>query len=129
MSVWLPAKSVSGTDNSLNLSGISFRVSSFTFDKCNTLLFSDAFSEWAVIPICSPLSEYAMTLIASCPADALIGLIAKSILEATILSKSIKIAFWVLSSTVSTILLFSLSILSSKHLSRVFKIHLSFISH
>ena len=36
------------------------------------------------------------------------------------LSIAVKIAFWILSSTVSTMLLISLSILSLKHLSKVF---------
>ena len=54
------------------------------------------------------------------PEDAFIDLIVDSILGATIQSIAVKIAFWILSSTVLTILVISLSILSMKHLSKVF---------
>ena len=80
------SKRVSVTDNSLTSSGILFRVSSFTFDTFNTLLFSDAFLKGAVIPICSPHSEFAVTLVASCQQDAIIELIANSVLGAILLS-------------------------------------------
>ena len=82
-----------------------FRVSSFTFDTCSILLFPDAFSKEALTPACSPRSEFAVTLVASCPEDAFIDLIANAILGTTMLSIAIKIAFWILSSTASTILL------------------------
>ena len=84
------------------------------------LLFSDAFSKEALIPTRSLRSEIADTLVASRPEDAFIDLIANSILGATIFSIAVKIAFCILSSTVSTILLISLSILSLKNLSKVF---------
>ena len=44
------SKHVPGTDNLLISSGMLFRVSSFIFETCNTLLFSDAFSKGALIP-------------------------------------------------------------------------------
>ena len=62
----------------------------------------------------------AVTLVASRPEDAFIDLIASSILGATMLSLAVKIAFWILSSTVSTLLLISMSIPSLKHLFKVF---------
>ena len=120
---WVSAcrsKRVSGTDNSPTSSGMLFRVSSFTFDTCSTLLFPDAFSKESLIPACYPRSEFAVTMVASRPEDAFIDLTANSILGATMLSIAVKIAFWILSSTVSTKLLISLSILSLKHLSKVF---------
>ena len=114
------SKCASGTDNSLTSSGMLCRISSFTFATPNVLLFSDAFSKWALIPPCSLRSEFADTLATSRPEDAFIDLIANSIFGATMLSMAVKIAFCILSSTVSTILLISLSILSLKHLSKVF---------
>ena len=60
------SKCVSGTDNSLTSSGMSCRVSSFTFDTCS-MLFPDAFSKEALIPTCSPRSEFAITLVTSRP--------------------------------------------------------------
>ena len=85
------------------------------------MLLSDAFSKEALVPICSPRSEFAVTLVASRLEDAFIDLIAHSILGATTLSIAVKIAFCILSSNVSTKLLISLSTLSLKHLSKVFK--------
>ena len=114
------SKWVSGTDNSLTSSVRLCRVSSFTFDITWVSLFPDAFSKEALIPACSLRSEFTDTLVTSRPEDALIDLIANSILGATILSIAVRIAFCILSSTVSTILFISLSILSLKHLSRVF---------
>ena len=61
-----------------------------------------------------------MTLAVSRPEDAFIDLIANAILGAITLSIGVKIAFWVLSSTVSTILPISLSIPSLKHLFKDF---------
>ena len=114
------SKCVSGTDNSLTSSGMLCRVSSFTFDTPSVLLFSDAFSKEVLISRCSLRSEFAVTLVASRPEDAFNDLIANSILRATMLLIAVKIAFCILSSTVSTILLISLSILPFKHLSKVF---------
>ena len=119
MCVWRP-KCVSGADNSLTLSRMLFRVSSFTFVARNAQLLPDAFSRGALIPTCSPRSELAVTLVASRPEDAFIDLIANSILGVTMLSIAVKVALLILSSTVSTILFISLSILSLKHLSKVF---------
>ena len=51
------------------------------------IVVSDEFSKEALIPTCSPQSEFAVTLVASCPEDAFIDLIANSILGATMLSK------------------------------------------
>ena len=101
-----------------------FRVSSFTFDICNSLWFQDAFSKKAVSPSCPPHSEFALTMIASRLEDAFIDLFAKSIFGTTVLSMAVvvKIAFWFLYSTVSTKILFSLSILSLYYLFKVFKI-------
>ena len=67
-----------------------------------------------------PRSEIAVTLVAFRPEDAFFDLMAHSTLGATMLSKAIKIGFYILSSTVSTILLISLSILLLKHLSKIF---------
>ena len=114
------SKRVSGTDNPLTSSGLFCRVSSFIFDTRSISLFSDAFSKEALIPTRSPRSEFAVTPVISRPEDAFIDLIANSILVATMLSKAVKNAFCILSSTVSTMLLISLSILSLKRLSKVF---------
>ena len=114
------SKCVSLTDNSLTSSGILFRVSPFVFNACSVSFISDTFSKGAVMPMYSPCSELAMTLVASCPEDSFIDLIANSILGVIKLSIAVNIAFWFLSSTVSTILPISLSILSLKHLSKVF---------
>ena len=114
------SKCVSGTDNSLTSSGMLFRVSSFTFHTCSILLIPDVFSKAALIPTYSPRPESALTLVESRPEDAFIYLIANSFLGATMISTAVKIEFWILSFTVSTILLISLSILSLKHLSKVF---------
>ena len=114
------SKRVSGTDNSPTLSGKFFRVSSFTFNLCNTKLTSDGFSKGAVICIRYPRSEFALTLVASFSRNAFFDLIANSILRATILSRAVKIAFWILLSTVSTMLLSSLSFFALKHLSKAF---------
>ena len=113
-------KCVPEADNSLTSSGMLFRVSSFPFDTCCTLLFPDAFSKEALIPTCSLHSEFAAPLVASRPEDAFNDVIANSILGATRLSIAVKIAFCILSSIVSTILLISLSTFSLKHLSKVF---------
>ena len=86
-------KRVSGTDNSLTLSGMVFRVPSFTFDTCSALLFPDAFSKETLFPACSPRSDFAVTLVVSRPEDVFIDLIASSILRATILSIAVRIAF------------------------------------
>ena len=114
------SKYVPGIDNSLTSSGMLCRVSSFTFDVCRLLLFPDGFSKGALIPPCSPRSEFAVTLVTSRPEDAFIDPIAISIFGATMLSIAVKIAFCILFSTVSIILLMSLSIRSLKHLSKVF---------
>ena len=73
------------------------RVSSFTFDTRSILLFPDEFSKEALIPTCSPSSEFAVTLVTSRPEDAFIDLIANSILGATMLTIAINIEFSVLS--------------------------------
>ena len=75
--------------------------------------FSDAFSKEALIPTRSPRYEFAVTLVTSRPEDAFIDLIANSILGATMFSIAVKIAFCILSSTLSTVLLISLSILNT----------------
>ena len=54
-----------------------------------------------VIPISSPRSKFAVTLVASHLEHAFIDLIANSILRATIPSLVVKIAFRILSSTMS----------------------------
>ena len=54
-----------------------------------------------VIPISSPRSKFAVTLVASHREHAFIDLIANSILRATIPSLVVKIAFRILSSTMS----------------------------
>ena len=120
MSVCLPVKRVSGTENSLTSSGMLFQVSSFILDICNTLLFPDAFSKEAVFPTCSPCSDFAVILVASLLEGAFIDPIANSILGATILLRAVENAFWILSPTISTKLLNSLSIVALKYLSKVF---------
>ena len=72
------SKCVPGTDNSLTLSEIMFRVPSFTFNTCSVLFHSDTFSKGAIIPICSPRSEFSVTLATSRLEDAFIDLIANS---------------------------------------------------
>ena len=67
------------------------RVSSITFDRCSTLLFTDASSKEALIRICSPRSDFALTLIASRPEDVFIDLIANSFLGATMYQKRSKL--------------------------------------
>ena len=79
MSVCLPVKRVSGSDNSLTSSELLFRVSSLTFDTYITLLLTDAFSKEALISTCTPRSEFAVTLVTSRPEDAFTDLIADSI--------------------------------------------------
>ena len=98
-----------------------FRVSTFMFDTCSTLLFPDEFSNESLIPICSPQSEIVVTLVASRPEDAFIDQIAYSILGATMPSIAVETAFWIRPSTVSTKLLISVSILSLRHLFKVLK--------
>ena len=114
------SKRVSGTNNSRTSSEVLFRVSSFLFDICNTLFFSEAFLKRAVITICSPRSETAVSVVASRQEDEFIDLIANSILGVTILSMAVKNVSWFLFSTVSTILLISLSILSLNYISKAF---------
>ena len=85
-----------------------------------SMLFpSDKFSKPAVIPIRFPRSEFAVTLASSRPEDTFFDLTANWILGAIILSIPLKIAFFILSSTASTILPNSLSIHSLKHLHNV----------
>ena len=79
MSVCLPVEMCS-RDRQLTSSGMLFRVSSFTLLAYSTLLFPDEFSKEALIPTCSPRSEFAETLVASRPEDAFINPIANSIL-------------------------------------------------
>ena len=118
--VWgCQSKCVLGTDNSLTLSGMFPRFSPFAFISWNVLFLSDTFSKGTVISARSPCSEIAVKLVASRPEDAFIDLTANLILGVTILTLVVKIAFWILSSTMSTMLLISLSILSFKHLSNV----------
>ena len=116
MSVWL----LVGTDESHTSSGMIFWVSSFVWNTCNVLFLPDTFSNGAEIPMCSPRSDFAMTLVTSHPEDAFFELCAHSILVVIILSIAVKFAFWILSPTVSAILPISLSIFSLKHLSKVF---------
>ena len=97
------------------------------FLECHHLLgshemccfFSDTLSKEAVIPMHSPWSEFAATLAAYFPEDAFIDLTANSILEVIILKILVKTAFWILSSTLSTMLPISLSNHSLKQFSKV----------
>ena len=113
------SKCAPGTNNSLTTSGILSRVSSFVINTCSVIFLSDTFSKGAVIPMCSPRSGFVVTLVASRLEDAFIDLTANSILGVILLSIAVKIAFWILSSTVSTKLPVSLSIFSLKHPSKV----------
>ena len=110
------SKCVPGTDNSLTLSAVLFRVPSFVLSTCSVLLLLDTFSKGAVIPMCSPRSEFALTRVAFRPEDAFIDLIANFIFRVIKVSIAVEIAFW----TVSTILPTSLSNLLLKHISKVF---------
>ena len=101
-------------------SGILFRISSFAFNTCNVLFLSDTSSKEAVFPMRSPRSESSVPLVASRPEDSFIHPTDNSILGVVKLSIAVKIPFWILSSTVSTMLPVSLSILSLKQLSEVF---------
>ena len=69
--------------------------------------------------MCFQLFEIATTLVAPRPGDAFNDLTANSIVGVILLSITVKIAFWIFLSTGSTILFICLSILSSKHLSKV----------
>ena len=71
-------------------------------------------------PYVSPYSELVVTLVASRLEDAFIELFANLILEVKILSSAVRIAFWIVSPTVSTKFSISLSILPLKHLSKIF---------
>ena len=122
MSVWLPVK-MCIWDRQLTYL-VRNCVSNLTmrFNTCSVLFLSHTFSKGAVIPEWFPRSEFAMTLVASRPEDAFIDLLADSISRTTILSSAVKIAFWILSWTVSTILLIFLSIFSLKQVSKVFTV-------
>ena len=112
------SKGAPGTNNSLTSSGMLFRVSSFVLNTCNVLFVSE--TKEAVIPMCSPRSKSAVTLVASRPEVAFIDLIGSSISGVTIQPIAVKFAFWILFSTVSERLIISLLILSMQHLFKVF---------
>ena len=84
--------------------------------------FKIVFSKRAVVAKYSPRSGFAVTFVGSCPEDSVFNLIANSILGAAIMSMAVKIAFWIMSSTVSAILLIPLSIFSLKYLSKIFTV-------
>ena len=115
---WL--RCFSGTDNSEALSGLIFRVWSFVTNACCVLSLSDTISKTAEILMCCPRAEFTTTLVLSRPDDSFFDLIAKSISGVILISTAVKVAFWILASTVSTILPISLSIPSLKLLSKVF---------
>ena len=120
MSVWLPtkcSKSLPRTQKNSNSSGRFLQVSSFAFITWNVLILPDTFSREAVILIRYPRSEFAVALTLSGLENKIIDLTAISILGVKILSIEVKIAFWILYSSMSTMLSISLTILSSKHLS------------
>ena len=112
-------KCVLETDNSVISSGMFPRVSSFALNSWTVLFLSDTFSIEAIIPIRSYRSEIAVTLVMSRSKDAFNDVTANSNLGVTILSKAVEIALWILSPTKSTMLPFSLSILSLKYLSNI----------
>ena len=66
------------------------------------LFLSDMFSKEAVIPTCSQSSEFTITLATSRSDDVFPDLTANSIFGVIMLSIAVKIAFWILFSTVST---------------------------
>ena len=70
----------------------------------------------AVIPICSPHSKLVVTLAATCPEDKFNDLAANLIIGVMMLSMVVKILFWILSSTVSTLFPIFLPIQSVVHL-------------
>ena len=116
VSVWLPVEMLSwDTDNPPTSLGILFRVSFFVLSTYNVLFLSDSFWKGAVIPMLSPRSEFAVTLMASYPEDAFIDVVANSISGTTMLSIALKIAFWILASPMSTMLHISLSVFSLYH--------------
>ena len=113
----------------LPLPDYCFESHHFQSDICKTKLFSDAFSKGAVIPICSPRSEFAVTPVASRPEGAFIDLIANSILAATVLSIAIKIAFMdSVFNRVDNITYFPVNLLIKTSF-QGFHIHRIFISH
>ena len=114
------SRCVAGTKNPLTSCGMLFRVSSIVINTCIVLFLSDTFSEGPQIPMYSPSSDFTMRLVASCPVDGFIDLTANTILGGIILSFAVRIGFWILSLTVSTILPISLSIFSIKFFSEVF---------
>ena len=120
MSVWLPVKMSSWDRQSTYL--VCYAVSSLIihFRYNLSIVVSRCVFKRGIDPCVFPTFRvYRHTSHISsrrCTYD----LIANSILGATILSIAVRIAFCILSSTVSTILFISLSILSLKHLSRVF---------
>ena len=69
------------------------RVSSFFVNTRITLFLSDTLSKDAVIPMRSPRSELALTLVVSCAENAFIDLTAYSILRVTVLSNAVRMAF------------------------------------
>ena len=93
MSVWLPVK--------MCIWDQQFTYFVRNSVSSNVLFLSDTFSRGAVIFVRSPRSGLAIKLVASRPDDELIDLIADSISGVIILSIAVKIAFWILSSTVS----------------------------
>ena len=81
--------------------------------------FRNAFKEGALIPLRSHRFEFAVTLATFRPDDAFIDLTSNSIFRVIISSIEVRVSFWILFSTISTILSVSLSIFSLKHLSNV----------
>ena len=114
------SKYVPGTDNSFASSGKLFPVSSFVLNTSNVLFLPNIFFRKSAILMCLSQSEFAVTLVASRPEDAFFDPIAHSIFGAFMLPREVKIAFWILLSTLSPILLISLAIFSIKPLSKVF---------
>ena len=92
-------------------------INYISFTKC--VVPFGFFSKEVITPMRSPRSEFIVTLAASRPEDAFIHVTANSILGVMMFSMAVKIAIWILSSTVSTMLPIFLSILSLKHLSTV----------
>ena len=121
MNAWLPVGLCRATGSSSTASGIFPRVSSFTIFSWNVSFSWGTFSMQEVILTCSRCSDFPVTLAASHPADAFLDLTANSIPGVIRLSFLVKMGSWTLSSNVSSISFFSLSIPSITHLSNVWK--------
>ena len=119
MSVWLPVKRCSWDQKFTSSTEMIFRVSSVIFNTCYVLFLSHRFSRRAVTPMCSPRFEFAVTLFASRSEEALLTLLLFDFKS----NNSIKSGQYCVLDCLrprKQYYSFALSILSIKHLSKVF---------